>query len=299
VVNENFNEGWQARIDGGDSPLEPVRLEGWKQAWVLPEGSAGTVTLTYTPDALYHRVLAAGGALAALLVVLALWPRRWLPGWTRLRTGPPRRSRALPDAGPAWLARWAVLPLGVVYGVWIAGWAGAAVVGVILLALWWLARRAPRRLRHAKPGSPSMGGRALPHLAGPWVVTVSLALAGLASATGTYLAVNMPFHDITETVGTALRGWVPQALCLPAMARLVLALGQRGAEHEPPGPGDPPEPARVALDEDLDEDRGRRGPPAAHDRGPGGAAGRGHGHGPESGHDPGPESGHDVQEAPR
>ncbi|MER6626581.1 discoidin domain-containing protein, partial [Streptomyces sp. NPDC000931] len=31
VVNENFNEGWEARIDGGDGPLEPVRLEGWKQ----------------------------------------------------------------------------------------------------------------------------------------------------------------------------------------------------------------------------------------------------------------------------
>ena len=233
VVNENFNEGWEARLDGGDGPLEPVRLEGWKQAWVLPEGSAGTVTLTYAPDAVYHRVLAVGGALAALLVILALWPRRLLPGGRSTSTEAPRGARALPEAGPGWLPRWAVLPLGLTYGVWIAGWAGAAVVGLVLLLIWWLARRAPKRLRHAKPGRPSMGGRMLPHLAGPWVVTVSLALAGLATAVGTYLSLYMPFHDVTETFGAALRGWVPQALCLPAMARLVLALGQRGEEDGP------------------------------------------------------------------
>ncbi|WP_040702060.1 alpha-(1-_3)-arabinofuranosyltransferase [Nocardiopsis ganjiahuensis] len=302
VVNENFNEGWEARIDGGDGPLEPVRLEGWKQAWVLPEDSAGTVTLTYTPDAVYHRVLAAGGVLAALLVVLALWPRRWLPGGKRLATEPPRRSRALPEARSGWLPRWGVLPLGLVYGVWTAGWAGAAVVGVLLLSLWWLARRAPSRLRHAKPGRPSMGGRMLPHLAGPWVVTVSLALAGLATASGTYLVVNMPFHDITETLGSALRGWVPQALCLPAMARLVLALGQRGTEHEPPV-SEPPAagPARVTDGGDRGEARGEE---PGERRNQDGHEGR-FGHAPEPephprhSAEPVPESGHDVEEAHR
>ncbi|MGW5878816.1 alpha-(1-_3)-arabinofuranosyltransferase [Nocardiopsis terrae] len=287
VVNENFNEGWEARIEGRDGPLEPVRLEGWKQAWLLPEGSAGTVTLTYAPDAVYHRVLAAGGALAALLVVLALWPRRWLPGGRRLRTGPPTGARALPGAGPGRLPRWAVLPLGLGYGVWIAGWAGAAVVGVLLLSLWWLARRAPRRLRHAKPGRPAMGGRILPHLAGPWVVAVSLSLAGLAAASGTYMALHMPFHDITQTLGTALRGWVPQALCLPAVARLVLALGQRGPEHEPPPAVRPRTRARTGT---ADGDAGRPGPPAANGHGgpgpgPDGEPGRVvAGHGAEEAH---------------
>ena len=262
VVNENFNEGWEARVEGVDGPLEPVRLEGWKQAWALPEGTAGTVTLTYAPDAVYHRVLAMGGALAALLVVLALWPRRLLPGGGRMTTEPPRGARALPESGSGWLPRWVVLPLGLAYGVWIAGWAGAAMVGLILLAIWWLARQAPKRLRHAKPGRPSMGGRLLPHLAGPWVVTVSLALAGLATAVGTHLAVHMPFHDITETLGTALRGWVPQVLCLPAMARLVLALGQRGEEHGPGAGTDTAEnivsvPARTVV---------RDGPAQGHDR---------------------------------
>ncbi|PWV50097.1 alpha-(1-_3)-arabinofuranosyltransferase [Nocardiopsis sp. L17-MgMaSL7] len=283
VVNENFNEGWEARIDGGDGPLEPVRLEGWKQAWALPEGSAGTVTLTYTPDAVYHRVLVAGGALAALLVVLALWPRRWLSGGRRSTAAHlPHGSRALPGVGPGWLPRRVVLPLGLAYGVWVAGWAGAAVVGLILLTLWWLARRAPKRLRHAKPGRPSLGGRALPYLAGPWVVTVSLALAGLAMASGTHLVVNMPFHDITETLGTALRGWVPQALCLPAMARLVLALGQRGDEHGPPPAGSPEAPAEGSAETTGGGDR-RTGPPE-------------NGTAPEKGTDRLSETGHDVEE---
>lgn len=238
VVNENFNEGWQATLEGSDGPLEPIRLEGWKQAWVLPAGSAGTVTLSYTPDGPYHASLAVGAGLAALLVVLALWPRRLLPNGGRLRAGEVFGSRALPEAGSGWLGRWTVLALGLAFGVWVAGVVGLALVALILLGMWWLGRRAPSKLRHAKPGSPSMGGRFLPRLAGPWTVTVSLVLAGGAMALGTHLVMYMPFHDITALVGGALRGWVPQLLCLPALARLVLALGQRGdglvADADPP-----------------------------------------------------------------
>ncbi|WP_231640588.1 alpha-(1-_3)-arabinofuranosyltransferase [Nocardiopsis sp. NRRL B-16309] len=234
VVNENFNEGWTARLEGSDGPLEPIRLEGWKQGWVLPAGSAGTVTLEYAPDHAYHAALLVGFQMAALLVIVALWPRG-----RPARTSPPRGQRALPAAEPGWLGRGAVLPLGLAYGVWVAGWTGAALVGAILLCVWWLGRRAPKALRHAKPGRPSMGGRLLPHLAGPWPVTVSLALAGLAMGAGTYLALYMPFHDVSQVFGGPLRGWVPQALCLPALARLVLALGQRGldedADDDPPG----------------------------------------------------------------
>ncbi|SHK86090.1 arabinofuranan 3-O-arabinosyltransferase [Nocardiopsis flavescens] len=254
VVNENYNEGWQARLEDGRT-LEPIRLEGWKQAWLLPAASAGTVTLSYTPDAAYHRALAAGGALAALLAVAALWPRRLLPGGRAAAAGEPRGARALPGAGEARPSRWLVLPLGLAYGVWVSGWAGAALVGAILLCVWWLGRRAPTRLRHARPGSPSLGGRALPHLAGPWPVAVSLGLAGLAMAAGTHMAVHLPFHDVTDVVGQPLRGWVAQLLCLPALARLVLALGQR----PDPAPADahPAAAHRAASGEPGGEDPGR------------------------------------------
>lgn len=246
VVNENFNEGWQATLEGSDGPLEPIRLEGWKQAWVLPAGSTGTVNLSYTPDGAYHLSLVVGAGLAALLAVLALWPRRLMPGGKRLRAGEIVGTRALADIGSGWLSRWLVLPLGLVFGVWVAGVVGAALVALILLFMWWLGRGAPKKLRHAKPGSPAMGGRMLQRLAGPWTVTVSLVLAGGAMALGTYLASYMPFHDITAMFGSALRGWVPQLLCLPGLARLVLSLGQRGdgldADADPPTTASEQEP---------------------------------------------------------
>ena len=40
VVNENFNAGWQA-VTAGGALLRPVRLDGWKQAWLLPAGTSG------------------------------------------------------------------------------------------------------------------------------------------------------------------------------------------------------------------------------------------------------------------
>nr|WP_116244884.1 alpha-(1->3)-arabinofuranosyltransferase [Nocardiopsis sp. FIRDI 009] len=285
VVNENFNEGWTATLSGAEGTLEPVRLEGWKQAWVLPTGSEGTVTLTYAPDTPYRAALAVGAGLAGLLVVLALWPRRLVPAAlaptvARLTGARGRGGRALPAAGPGWLSRWTVLPLGLAYGVWVAGAAGAAVVAVILSCVWWLGRQAPRGLRHARPGRPSLGGRTLPHLAGPWPVTASLALAGLAMAVGTHLALYMPFHDVTEMFGGALRGWVAQALCLPALVRLVLALGQPGEDAPPPGAA-----ARARSPERLST------VPFEEPVRPAGTAVNGNGHGAE----PAPES--DVEGA--
>ena len=51
-MNENFNPGWRAVVDGRQ--LRAVRLDGWKQAWLLPAGTAGVVTLTYLPNAIYR-----------------------------------------------------------------------------------------------------------------------------------------------------------------------------------------------------------------------------------------------------
>jgi arabinofuranan 3-O-arabinosyltransferase len=103
VVNENFNAGWRARLGG--RPLSAVRLDGWKQAWLLPAGTTGTVTLTYLPDARYRDALAGGLGGLALIGLVALWPgepawrRRWWPAWLRWRR---QRSRARrEDAGRA------------------------------------------------------------------------------------------------------------------------------------------------------------------------------------------------------
>jgi hypothetical protein len=68
--------------------LRPVRIDGWKQAWLLPGGTAGTVTLTYAPNRLYRDAIAGGLGTLALVMLVALWPARgrvrrraWRPRW--------------------------------------------------------------------------------------------------------------------------------------------------------------------------------------------------------------------------
>jgi len=98
VVNENFNAGWHAVIDG--RPLRPVQLDGWKQAWLLPAGTSGLITLTYQPNRPYLIAIYGGLALLTLIMLIAVWPHRWrfrLPR-PRLRLLPrPRLSLAPPQ----------------------------------------------------------------------------------------------------------------------------------------------------------------------------------------------------------
>src|SRR5580704_18052581 len=49
----------------------PGQLDGWKQAWLLPTGSSGLVTLTYQPESLYRDAVAGGLAELALTVIVA------------------------------------------------------------------------------------------------------------------------------------------------------------------------------------------------------------------------------------
>ncbi|WP_045739728.1 alpha-(1-_3)-arabinofuranosyltransferase domain-containing protein [Actinoplanes rectilineatus] len=90
VVPENHNAGWAATLDGVSLPA--VRVDGWQQAFLLPAGDGGTVTLTFTPDVPYRVGLAAGAVFVLLVVLLALIPVRRVspvtaagrPGWSIL-----------------------------------------------------------------------------------------------------------------------------------------------------------------------------------------------------------------------
>ncbi|GAA0923139.1 hypothetical protein GCM10009557_91980 [Virgisporangium ochraceum] len=78
VVPENANAGWRATLDG--RPLTATRVDGWQQAWEVPEGAGGVVVLTFTPDGTYRSGLALGAGAVLLVVVLAVVPplrRRW------------------------------------------------------------------------------------------------------------------------------------------------------------------------------------------------------------------------------
>jgi len=163
ALGENFNRGWQASFGG--RVLEPARLDGWRQAWLLPAGS-GTVVMTYAPDGLYRMSLIVGWALVALVVVLALVRPR------PLRGGLPASSPAAPRA--VWL--W---PLAPALGLVTEGWAGAALAGLVAALALWL--RGVAGAEHSAGSRPYRVGHAL---LTPFPVVAALGAAGLALGYG-------------------------------------------------------------------------------------------------------------------
>lgn len=69
AVPENANAGWVATMDG--KPLTRTRVDGWQQAWIVPAGAGGVVSLSFTPDSTYRTGLLIG-ALAVLLVLVGV-----------------------------------------------------------------------------------------------------------------------------------------------------------------------------------------------------------------------------------
>ncbi|MFF8656076.1 DUF3367 domain-containing protein [Streptomyces huasconensis] len=71
---ENVNDGWKATLDGKE--LSPLRLDGWQQGWLVPEGEGGTVKLTYEPSRTYEiGLILAGAGVLALIGLVILWRR--------------------------------------------------------------------------------------------------------------------------------------------------------------------------------------------------------------------------------
>jgi arabinofuranan 3-O-arabinosyltransferase len=97
ALTEGANRGWHATAYGQD--LEPVTLDGWRQAWVLPAGALVEVHVDFRPGG-WHRVgLAVGGlALVALCLLAAI------PGRTRRSLAPcPPASGSRAEASVAGL----------------------------------------------------------------------------------------------------------------------------------------------------------------------------------------------------
>ena len=74
----NFNAGWEAELDG--RRVEPIRVDGWQQGWVVPEGTGGTLTMRFAPQGTYAAVLVAGLAVSGLLLLAALLLLTRCPG---------------------------------------------------------------------------------------------------------------------------------------------------------------------------------------------------------------------------
>ncbi|CAM5499718.1 hypothetical protein SALBM135S_02244 [Streptomyces alboniger] len=75
---ENVNDGWKATLNGKE--LTSLRLDGWQQGWLVPEGEGGTVKLSYEPSTTYEiGLILAGVALLALIGLAVLWRRETDP----------------------------------------------------------------------------------------------------------------------------------------------------------------------------------------------------------------------------
>jgi arabinofuranan 3-O-arabinosyltransferase len=233
VVNENFNPGWQAR--SGGRRLAAIRLDGWRQAWLLPAGTTGTVTLTYLPNALYRTAIAGGLATLALVMLVAAWPRAC---WRRRGSAPPAAPGAAGASGPQgsagrtpaaaepsprpaswpWLPRLsrgaasavtsAAVACGVLAaGIWLGGYPGAVILaaatGLFLAAISY-----QRRHRFWR------------ELCQPWVLAGLLLAAAACAADGERLLLAGDSGPLV----TGLQNAMPQVICLIGVGRLVAAL---------------------------------------------------------------------------
>lgn len=140
---ENANPGWIAELDG--QRLEPTRVDGWQQAWLLPAGDGGTIRLRYAPEQAYDVVLPLGLAVsgavllagAACLVLLLVRRRPAEQHGARLGAeldaSTPGWALAAVAAGAVLVLLGPVASVGLLAGTLLAGRPVRAAVAVVVL----------------------------------------------------------------------------------------------------------------------------------------------------------------------
>jgi len=117
ATTENFNAGWQASFGG--QRLQAVRIDGWRQGWLVPAGSGGTVHLSYGPGTAYRFGLLLGAAAVLQLLLVAVAGRR-------------RQDDGLAPAPARTKASWWAPAAVVCAGFAIAGPAGVIVAALVM-----------------------------------------------------------------------------------------------------------------------------------------------------------------------
>jgi arabinofuranan 3-O-arabinosyltransferase len=211
VVNENQNPGWRATVGG--RTLRPVRLDGWRQAWLVPAGTIGTVRLSYQPGRVYRTAVFGGLGILPLLLLVALWPARLVP--LRVRTAPAgERAVAVRGRVIAFAGDVAGVLVAAGIGYWVGGLVGTGVAAVAAALTAWPPPRTATVLRS------------------PWAAAGAMFAATAVSAAGVRM---------TGAHAALVAETVPRLLCLFVVARLAVALtgaaGRRTLSGTPPPRG--------------------------------------------------------------
>ncbi len=144
VLSQGANEGWRA-VDEDGEELRSTTVDGWRQAFVLPEGGDTAVHVEFTPNA-DHRIalgLGAGAAgLLALWLIAELLLRRRRPA--EVPAGAVPEQPAEPVAGAALSG--AVAPF-VLAGAVLGGLVGFVVAGPLGLLAGAVGALVPVRVR--------------------------------------------------------------------------------------------------------------------------------------------------------
>jgi arabinofuranan 3-O-arabinosyltransferase len=197
--------------------LEPVRLDGWKQAWVLPAGSSGVVTLTYGPQSLYRDAVVGGFAALALVIGVAVAlaaPRRRARRPLPWSAAPPPSGRRRPHRWPG-LDRW-------------RRWTEVAVLGVSLAAAGLVLGGYPGAvLLPAVTGVLRIPARGRRVLSAPQLLGALLVGASVVCAVGEHLV----YSGATGPLVSAAANAIPQVICLIVVGGLAAALGRPAMEQ--------------------------------------------------------------------
>jgi arabinofuranan 3-O-arabinosyltransferase len=156
VVPLSTNVGWRATTRDGHT-LTPIVVDGWEQAWLVPAGAPGPITVEFPIDR-WYRLAIFGGLLLIPLVVIAL---------RRPRTKAGKFPGAPNDSPPrSWHARIPAMA-GLACAVYlVSGPVAIALTAAGLAARWYYPWRTPRMLVAVAGIGAALSAAALS--TGPW-----------------------------------------------------------------------------------------------------------------------------------
>lgn len=215
VLNQGANAGWQA-VDEDGHALRSRTVDGWRQGFDLPKGSAGTVHVEFAPNDSHRGALLLGAGAAGVLVLwllLEIVLRR--RGSVTARAAVDGAAPAVDESLPADSDRSSSAPFAV--AVLLAALVGLVVAGPLGLAAGALGALVPTRYR-------------------------ALAVAVVLSGAGIALSV----LGVAERQSSG--AWVSQGLGAFTLGVLAAALARSGVGGPGPAPDAPADSTRDVPD---------------------------------------------------